>query len=75
MRQPVPRRRLLAACLGAALVGGCIVGSRGALSVSASVRPQADGTTRVEFNTSGEQPVDAGLSQRVLAAYNARMGR
>lgn len=115
------RRMLLAACLGAALVGGgCVVypaapyavpaavpstfdrafdaaagaitdqglsitvrdrangrvvGTRGALSVSASVRPQADGTTRVEFNTSGEQPADAGLSQRVLAAYHARMGR
>ncbi len=35
--------------------------------------PQADGTTRVEFNTSGV--AGGGLSQRVLAAYNARMGR
>ena len=75
MRQPAPRGMLLAACLGAALVGGCVFGSRGGLGVSASVRPQADGTTRVEFNTIGEPPVDAGLSQRVLAACNARMGR
>jgi hypothetical protein len=52
---------------------GQIVGTRGGASVTASVRPQADGTTRVEFKTSGEP--DAGLSQRVLAAYNARMGR
>ena len=52
---------------------GQIVGTRGNSSVSASVRPQADGTTRVEFSTSGEP--DAGLSQRVLSAYNARMGR
>jgi hypothetical protein len=52
---------------------GHIVGSSGAVSVTASVRPQPDGTTRVEFNTSGA--ADAGLSQRVLAAYNARMGR
>jgi hypothetical protein len=52
---------------------GQIVGTRGDASVTASVRPQADGTTRVEFKTSGEP--DAGLSQRVLAAYNARMGR
>lgn len=52
---------------------GSIVGTRGAATVSASVRPQADGTTRVEFNTSGD--ADAGLSQRVLASYNARMGR
>jgi hypothetical protein len=52
---------------------GQIVGVRGNASVTASVRPQADGTTRVEFKTSGE--ADAGLSQRVVAAYNARMGR
>ncbi len=52
---------------------GHIVGTSGGVSVTASVRPQADGTTRVEFKTSG--PADAGLSQRVLAAYNARMGR
>jgi hypothetical protein len=52
---------------------GTIVGSSGPVSVTATVRPQADGTTRVEFKTSG----DAGgsLSPRVLAAYNARMGR
>ncbi len=54
---------------------GNIVGTRGTLAVTASVRPQADGTTRVEFNTKGEQPQDAGISQRVLASYNARMGR
>ena len=52
---------------------GQIVGARGGTAVTASVRPQPDGTTRVEFNTSGEP--DAGLSQRVLSAYNARMGR
>ena len=52
---------------------GSIVGTRGAATVSASVRPQADGTTRVEFKTSGD--ADAALSQRVLASYNARMGR
>ncbi len=52
---------------------GNIVGMSGTVSVTASVRPQGDGSTRVEFNTSG--PADAGLSQRVLAAYNARMGR
>ncbi len=52
---------------------GQIVGVRGNASVTASVRPQPDGTTRVEFKTGGEP--DPGLSQRVLAAYNARMGR
>ena len=52
---------------------GQIVGMRGNATVTASVRPQPDGTTRVEFKTSGEAGPD--LSQRVLAAYNARMGR
>jgi hypothetical protein len=52
---------------------GQIVGTRGNASMTALVRPQADGTTRVEFKTGGEP--DPGLSQRVLAAYNARMGR
>jgi hypothetical protein len=52
---------------------GNIVGVSGTVSVTASVRPQADGTTRVEFKTAGA--ADAGLAQRVAAAYNARMGR
>jgi hypothetical protein len=52
---------------------GQITGTRGNASVTASVRPQPDGTTRVEFKTSGDSEPD--LSQRVLAAYNARMGR
>jgi hypothetical protein len=54
---------------------GHIVGARGTVTVTASVRPQADGTTRVEFKTSGDTGQDAGISQRVLGAYNARMGR
>jgi len=54
---------------------GNIAGTRGTLTVTATVRPQADGTTRVAFNTSGEQAADAGIQQRVLGAYNTRMGR
>lgn len=52
---------------------GHIVGTNGNATVTASVRPQADGTTRVAFDISGEG--DSNLSQRVLASYNARMGR
>ena len=52
---------------------GQIVGTSGNASVTASVRPQPDGTTRVEFKTSGD--ANSGLAQRVVAAYNARMGR
>jgi hypothetical protein len=54
---------------------GVIVGSRGGLTLTASVRPQPDGTTRVEFNQSGNQAQDPNLVQRVVADYNRRMGR
>lgn len=54
---------------------GVIVGTRGALTLTASVRPQADGTTRVEFNQSGSQAEDPNLVNRVVADYNRRMGR
>lgn len=52
---------------------GVIVGRRGAMSLTASVRPQADGTTRVAFDQSGG--ADPELVQRVVADYNRRMGR
>lgn len=54
---------------------GVVVGSRSGLTVSASVRPQPDGTTRVEFNQSGSQAQDPNLVQRVVADYHRRMGR
>jgi len=55
---------------------GNIVGTRGAFSVAATVRPQADGTTQVAFTPRGEPAgQDAGVVQRVVSAYNARMGR
>lgn len=54
---------------------GVIVGVRGGLTLTASVRPQADGTTRVEFKQSGSQAQDANLVDRVVADYNRRMGR
>ena len=46
---------------------------RGAMALTASVRPQADGTTRVAFDQSGA--ADPELVQRVVADYNRRMGR
>jgi len=55
---------------------GTIVGSRGAFAVAATVRPQPDGTTQVAFTPRGEASAqDAGVVQRVVSAYNARMGR
>lgn len=54
---------------------GLIVGSRGDDSITATVRPQADGTTRVSFDASGPFGPDQQLLQRVVADYNRRMGR
>lgn len=54
---------------------GLIVGSRGDDSITATVRPQADGTTRVTFDASGPFGPDQQLMQRVVADYNRRMGR
>jgi hypothetical protein len=55
---------------------GNIVGARGAFSVAATVRPQADGTTQVAFTPRGQASAqDAGVVERVVGAYNARMGR
>jgi hypothetical protein len=39
------------------------------------VRPQPDGTVRVEFNTSGATARDPNLINRISGAYDRRMGR
>ena len=54
---------------------GLITGQRGGISVTATVAPQADGTTKVEFRTRGDTNQDPQLIDRITAAYNARMGR
>ncbi len=50
-------------------------GIRGDISVTAAVRTQADGSVRVEFNTSGNTAADPTLMDRITARYNQRMGR
>ncbi|MDM0024379.1 hypothetical protein QTI27_07545 [Variovorax sp. J31P216] len=52
---------------------GTIVGTQGAGTVSASVRRQADGSVRVQFDATG--PRDPALIDRVSRSYDARMGR
>jgi hypothetical protein len=54
---------------------GIVSGTRGEVAVTATLRTQADGTTRVEFNTRDDRGREPGLTQRVLNSYNARMGR
>jgi hypothetical protein len=54
---------------------GLITGQRGAITVIATVAPQPDGTTRVEFRTKGDISQDPNLINRITGSYNARMGR
>jgi hypothetical protein len=54
---------------------GLITGQRGGITVIATVAPQADGTTRVEFRTKGDINQDPNLINRITGSYNARMGR
>ena len=52
---------------------GTIVGKLGGGAVTASVRQQADGSVRVQFDAAG--PRDPGLIDRVSRSYDSRMGR
>ena len=52
---------------------GMIIGSAGSATVSASVRRQADGSVRVQFDASGAR--DPALIDRISRSYDARMGR
>lgn len=54
---------------------GVVQGNRDDINVSANVRTQADGSVRVEFNTSGATAKDPGLIDRISQAYDRRMGR
>jgi hypothetical protein len=54
---------------------GIMSGTRDGINVIASVRTQADGSVRVEFNTSGSTSRDPDLINRVTSAYNRNMGR
>lgn len=56
-------------------VGGVVRGTRGAVTATATVRTQADGRVRVEFNTTGAKGADPGLAERISASYERRMGR
>ena len=54
---------------------GVVSGTRDGINVMANVRTQADGSVRVEFNTSGATAKDPELINRMIAAYNRNMGR
>jgi len=52
---------------------GTIIGKAGSGTVTASVRQQADGSVRVQFDSSGVS--DGGLMGRISNSYERRMGR
>ena len=52
---------------------GMIVGSAGSATVSASVRRQADGSVRVQFDATGAR--DPALIERISSSYDARIDR
>jgi len=54
---------------------GIVRGSRDGINVTANVRTQADGSVRVEFNTSGATERDPVLIDRISQSYDRRMGR
>ena len=54
---------------------GQVRGTRDGIDLVANVRTQADGSVRVEFNTSGATARDPTLIERVSRAYDRLMGR
>lgn len=54
---------------------GIVRGVRNGINVTGNVRVQADGSVRVEFNTSGSTSRDPSLIDRISRAYERRMGR
>jgi hypothetical protein len=54
---------------------GVVRGSSGGIDVSAMVQTQADGSVRVDFNTSGTTNKDPDLINRITQSYHRRMGR
>jgi len=54
---------------------GLIRGTKDGIDVFVSVLRQADGRTRVQFDTKGPTERDPGLANRLSEAYERRMGR
>ena len=54
---------------------GVVRGTRGGINVTGSVRPQADGSVRVQFDTSGATGADPTLIDRITRSYQTYMGR
>ena len=54
---------------------GVVQGTLDGIEVTGNVRTQADGSVRVQFDTSGATKRDPTLIERITRSYNSRMGR
>ena len=54
---------------------GVVQGIRDGIEVTGNVRTQADGSVRVQFDTTGATKRDPTLIDRITRSYNSRMGR
>ena len=54
---------------------GIVTGTRGNISVTATVAPRPDGSAQIEFRTKGNISEDPTLINRITESYNVRMGR
>jgi hypothetical protein len=54
---------------------GLIRGLREEQEVTINLRPQADGSVRIEISARGPKGSDPGLAGRISRAYDRRMGR
>ena len=54
---------------------GVVQGTRDGIEVTGNIRTQADGSVRVQFDTSGATKRDPTLIDRITRSYNSRMGR
>ena len=54
---------------------GVIQGTRNGIHVTGNVQQQADGSVRVQLDTSGDTSRDPGLIDRITQSYQRRMGR
>jgi hypothetical protein len=54
---------------------GVVRGTRGGINVTGTVRTQADGSVRVQFDTGGATGSDPTLIDRITRSYQSYMGR
>ena len=54
---------------------GVVQGHRNGIDVTGNIHTQANGSVRVQFDTSGATNLDPTLIERITRSYNSRMGR